>query len=107
MAFTLRQLRYFVAVAEYGQVSYAATKRAISQSAVTTSVNELEEIVGYALFERTPEGMRQTDAGRNLLAHAYETLSKINEALHLNVMRHDVSGRLVAAEHSLLARDGR
>lgn len=97
MTFSLRHLRYFVAVAEYGQVSYASTKLAISQSAVTTSVKELEEIIGYALFDRTPQGMRLTDPGRTLLAHAYEILSKIDEAMHLNVVRNDVSGKLVVA----------
>ena len=43
MSITLRQLKYFVAAAELGQISQAAIQLAISQSAVTSAIRELEK----------------------------------------------------------------
>ena len=42
MHFTLKQVRYFVAVAEFGTVSRAAQELSISQSAVTEGIKDLE-----------------------------------------------------------------
>lgn len=44
MAFTLRQVRYFVATAELGQISQAAANLHISQSAITSAIQELEQL---------------------------------------------------------------
>ena len=52
---TLRQIRYFVAAANSGQVSRAARDLNVSQSAITTAIRQLEEIVGSALFRRHAE----------------------------------------------------
>ena len=54
MAFTIRQLQFFVAVAEQGSVSRAAQNLSISQSSVTEAIKELESDLGVALFERHP-----------------------------------------------------
>ena len=63
MSITLRQLKYFVAAAELGQISQAAIQLAISQSAVTSAIRELET-VGAALFERSAHGVTLTHSGR-------------------------------------------
>lgn len=97
MSFSVRQLRYFVATAEYAQVSQAAINLSISQSAITAAIKDLEQIVGVPLFNRTPHGMELTAAGRQFLSHAYEILAKIDEALHLNFIDSDVEGELVVA----------
>ncbi len=52
MAFTFRQLQYFVAVAEQGSVTRAAQNLSISQSSVTEAIKELEGDLGVELFER-------------------------------------------------------
>ena len=52
MSLTLRQVRYFVATAEIGQISQAAIHLNISQSAVTTAIKELEAMLGAQLFAR-------------------------------------------------------
>ena len=57
MAFTLRQLQYFVAVAEQGSVTRAAQNLSISQSSVTEAIKELEGDLGVELFERHPRGL--------------------------------------------------
>ncbi|MCZ4072010.1 LysR family transcriptional regulator [Agrobacterium tumefaciens] len=97
MALSIRQLRYFVATAEFGQVSQAAINQNISQSAITAAVKDLEQIVGVPLFNRTSQGMELTPPGREFLSHAYEILSKIDEAMHLNFINSDIEGELVVA----------
>ncbi len=103
MSVSFRQLRYFVATAELGQVSQAAIELSISQSAITTAIKELERAVGAALFLRSPHGMELTAAGRQFLSHAYEILSKVADATNLNVTTSELGGRLtVAATYTVI-----
>ncbi len=103
MSFSFRQLRYFVVTAEQGQISYAATHLSISQSAVTTSIKELEKSIGVALFARMPHGMELTAAGRQFLSYAYDILAKVDEATHLNYVSSDIEGELaVAATYTVI-----
>lgn len=97
MSISLRQIRYFVATAESGQVSQAAVNLSISQSAITTAVKELETIVGATLFERMPHGMELTTAGRQLLSHAYDILQKVNDVASLHLVTSGVKGKLTLA----------
>jgi DNA-binding transcriptional LysR family regulator len=103
LTISLRQIRYFVATAELGQISQAAVDLSISQSAVTTAIKELERTVGVSLFLRTPHGMDLTSAGRQFLSHAYEILKKVDEATHLNVVSSEIEGTLtVAATYTVI-----
>ncbi|MDQ0454032.1 LysR family transcriptional regulator [Rhizobium paknamense] len=103
MALSLKQLRYFVATAEAGQVSQAAVNLAISQSAVTTAIKDMEETVGAALFERAAHGMDLTIAGRQLLSQAYDILQKVEEMTKLALPASDVEGSLtVAASYTVI-----
>jgi len=83
MSLTLRQLRYFSAVAEVGRISHAALRLSISQSAVTTAIRELEEMLGQQLFERLPHGVELTGAGRRFLSHAYAVLGAADAAMRM------------------------
>lgn len=80
MAFTLRQLHYFVAVAEQGSVSRAAQRLAISQSSVTEAIKELEADLGVALFERHSRGLNVTHRGHQFLRHATKILADVSDA---------------------------
>ena len=80
MAFTLRQLQYFVAVAEQGSVSRAAQILSISQSAVTEAIKELEGDLGVELFERHPRGLNITHKGHQFLRHATKILAEVSDA---------------------------
>lgn len=104
MSFSFRQLRYFVATAELGQISQAAVALSISQSAMTTAIKELEQTLGLELFRRSPSGMTLTEAGRCFLGHAYDILGKIDEAMKLrDANATDVRGILrVAATYTVL-----
>lgn len=103
MSLSLRQIRYFIATAEAGQVSQAAVNLSISQSAVTTAIKDLEDTVGTGLFDRTPHGMELTLAGRRFLAQAYEILQKVEEATQLNLVSREVKGTLsIAATYTVI-----
>lgn len=103
MSLTLRQLRYFVAVAQFGKISQAATELSISQSAITTSIRELEMSVGTPLFSRLPHGMELTKTGRQFLAHAYDVLNKVDEALGVGSVLEKISGTIsVAATYTVI-----
>lgn len=80
MAFTLKQLRYFVAVAENGTVSGAAQALAISQSTVTEAIKELEADLGVALFDRHPRGLTVTHKGHQFMRHATGILADVSDA---------------------------
>ena len=80
MAFTLRQLQYFIAVAEEGTVSGAAQSLSISQSAVTDAIKELESDLGVTLFERHRRGLTITHKGHQFYRHANRILGDVQDA---------------------------
>ena len=65
-AYTLEQLRSFVAVAETEHISRAAASLYLTQAAVTQQVRHFERAVGLQLLERDGRRVRLTDAGRSL-----------------------------------------
>ncbi len=83
MSLTIKQLRYFSATAELGQISQAAMALSISQSAITTAIKELEQSLGVELFRRSSSGMELTEHGRQFRAHAGDILARIDEAMRL------------------------
>ncbi|EEX16426.1 transcriptional regulator [Citreicella sp. SE45] len=104
MAFTLRQLRYFLAVAESGTVSGAAQALAISQSAVTEAIRELEADLGVQLFERHPRGLDITQKGHQFLRHATGILGSVSDArLSLSKDPDRLRGKLHVGVTSLVA----
>jgi len=67
--FTFRQLDYFIAVAEHGNVSEAARARHIAQPAMSMAIAQLEELLGIKLFHRRPgHGLTLTQDGHRVLA---------------------------------------
>ena len=77
---TLKQFRYFLAVSEASSVAAAARMINIAQSAVTKSVQELEESLGVQLFERTSKGMALTQEGYRFQANARKVIAVVAEA---------------------------
>lgn len=60
---TLKQFRAFVTVAETGQITRAAERLGLSQSAVSTLIAQLEQNLGLRLFDRHTRLLRLTQAG--------------------------------------------
>ncbi len=81
MSLTLKQLRYFVAAAETGQISLAAIEMNISQSAVTAAVQGLEAQLGVRLLSRGTHGVTLTPEGARFLSRAREILGAVEEAV--------------------------
>lgn len=104
MAFTLKQLRYFVAACEEGTISGAAHILAISQSAVTEAIKDLESDLGVKLFERHPRGLNITHRGHQFLRHAEAILGNVQDARHAFETAHDETrGSLHLGVTSLVA----
>ena len=104
MHFTLKQVRYFVAVAEFGTVSRAAQELSISQSAVTEGVKDLEAHLGVKLFERRRRGLDATHQGHIFLRHAKAILTEVaNAETSLNGASNEMRGKLNIGVTSLTA----
>lgn len=73
----LRQLQYFVAVADCGQVTRAAEQLHIAQPAISQQIRHLERELGVTLFERTSQGMVFTEAGATFAVRARRVLREL------------------------------
>lgn len=76
----MRHLRALVAVARSGSVHKAATHLFVSQPAVTRAIQELEELLGATLFERTSRNMLPTRAGELMFERAVRALGQMDRA---------------------------
>ncbi|MDC8784236.1 LysR substrate-binding domain-containing protein [Roseateles koreensis] len=101
---TLKQFRYFLAVADTASVAAAARLLNIAQSAVTKSIQELEEAVGRRLFDRTPRGMALTKDGYRFKASALKVVEAVAEAGMVGSEdEHQMRGSLTIGVTSLVA----
>lgn len=76
----LRQLRYFVAIAECKSITLAAKQVHIAQPALTRQMHQLEESLGTELIERSTRGIKMTAAGEQLLADVKRVLNDLELA---------------------------
>ena len=76
---TLRQLRYFEALARHRHFGRAAGACAISQPALSVQIRELEENVGAALFERGAREVRLTSLGESFAGRVQDILRAVDE----------------------------
>jgi DNA-binding transcriptional LysR family regulator len=76
----VRRMKVLREVAAQGSFSAAAESLSFTQSAISQHVAALEREAGTKLVERSPRGVRLTDAGRALVAHADVILSRIDDA---------------------------
>lgn len=77
---TLRQLSYFLAVAEELSFTAAALKCNVSQPPISRAVKELEELLGIRLIDRSTHHVALTPAGERLAVGARHALNLVNDA---------------------------
>jgi LysR family transcriptional regulator, hydrogen peroxide-inducible genes activator len=76
---TLRQLRYFDALARHGHFGRAADACSISQPALSMQIKELEEALGGALLERSARQVTLTRLGEELIERVRDILRSVDE----------------------------
>ena len=81
MSVTLKQIRAFVAVAQAGSFTTAASQLHLTQSAVSVLISELEAEFGLRLFDRTTRLVQLADAGRDFYPVAEKILADLHNAL--------------------------
>jgi len=104
----LRQLRYFVVIADEGNFSRAAERLRISQPPLSTQIKSLEEELGVPLFNRSNRGVSLTAAGAVFAEEARAVLARLEHARNkaLQTDRGDVGllsiGFVSIADYSIL-----
>jgi LysR family nitrogen assimilation transcriptional regulator len=95
----LRQINYFICIAQTGSFSAAADTLHVAQSALSRHMRDLEYELGGVLFDRGPRGVTLSDSGKVLFSRAKFILLQLEEA-RTEVLAHnkEVSGtvRLMA-----------
>ena len=91
----LRHLRYFVVVAEEQNITRAATRLHVSQPPLSRQIRDLEQELGVALFERSAQAVRLTDAGSAFLGEARAVLHRVDQAVdHVRAVATKCGGEL-------------
>lgn len=76
----LKQLRYFLTVAQEKQITSAAKRLFIAQPPLSYQLKQLEKELGVKLFIRTSHGIELTTAGKDLQTYAEQILTLANQA---------------------------
>src|SRR6266853_6648986 len=75
----LRHLRYFVAIGEEQHYRRAARRLRVAQPALSRQIQDLEEELGFKLFERLPRGVKLSAAGKLFLEDARRILQEVSD----------------------------
>jgi LysR family nitrogen assimilation transcriptional regulator len=101
----LKQLEYFVHVAEFGSFTHSSRFLKVAQPALSRQVRALEIELRQTLFARNGRGVTLTEAGKRLLQHASGIAQQVQRArLDLEQQRGALAGRLVIGLPPSVAR---
>jgi DNA-binding transcriptional LysR family regulator len=81
MNLSMSDLRSFVTVAHTGSFQHAASALSVSQPALTRRIQKLEQMLGFALFERSPRHVALTAIGREFLPKVQAILEEFDTSL--------------------------
>ena len=76
-AMKLQQLKYIMEINESGSINKAAQRLYVSQPTLSMSLKELEEELGFVLFERSPHGIQVTKEGKKFIRTAEKILNQV------------------------------
>lgn len=94
----IRQLRYFIAIVEEGQITAAAKRLNISQPPLSNQLKALEEELNVTLFERNSRNLVLTNEGKLLFEHARRILKEYQNTLaEFDNLKSGVTGSLYIA----------
>jgi DNA-binding transcriptional LysR family regulator len=100
----IRQLRYFIAIAEEKQLTAAADKLNMTQPPLGQQLRGMEEELGVQLFIRNGKWMELTEAGETLYTHALQLTKSLEEtAMELQEMGLGMRGKLTIGVNTLSA----
>ncbi len=92
---TLKQMRYFEALARHGHFGHAAQASAISQPALSMQIKELEASLGTPLIERNARHFRLTAFGEDILARMSDILRAVDDLSDMaRAAQNCLSGRI-------------
>lgn len=94
MEITLRQLRYFIALAKHRHFGHAAAAVNVSQPALSVQIRALEEALGVTLIERGPREIVVTPLGREVLVRAGRVMREMRDLSEVARWRSGLGGRL-------------
>ena len=77
----LAQIRYFIAAAQFQNLSKAARVLNITQPALSKSISKLEDELGVALFERSGKSVALNDSGERFLEYAINSVKELDDAV--------------------------
>lgn len=80
----LEHLHYLLCVAQHHSISAAARELFISQTALSSIVNKMEDELGFPVFERVRDGVVPTEEGKEVLSNAWDILSRWQEVISLS-----------------------
>ena len=84
----IRQLKYFIAVAEKLSFTEAAKSLFVAQSAVSQQISEMEKKLGFPLFNRNRRSVKLTPAGDVLYSQATSLLKQLDEVVEITKNAH-------------------
>lgn len=93
MKYTLRQLEVFLAVAHHENVSRAAASLAMSQSACSSALKDLEDQFDIQLFDRVGKHLRSNETGRSVRPRVESLVSQATE-LEIALRQHNQAGKI-------------
>jgi len=98
----IRQLRYFIAIAEERKISAAAKKLHIAQPPLSQQLKNLERELGVKLVERAGKELELTEAGHILYKHALKITQALEESqIEVKEMRNGSRGKLTIGVNTL------
>jgi len=97
MKLTLRQLEVFLAIAHFENVTQAAGSLALSQSAASTALKELEQRFGINLFDRIGKRLQLNELGRRMRPRAEAVLAQAEDFEHSLTSSEDIGTIKVGA----------
>lgn len=90
----IRQFQTFKSAAELGSFTKTAHALQYSQATITSHIQQLEEEIGYPLFDRLGKRIALTGAGKELYPYVLELLGAYSKIKHISDNEHTVRGEL-------------